>query len=300
MRKRKSPSRADVDAAIQSANDLLAKRGVPIPRRPERVHYMIEQQLKCNILLFDEVYNRIFSWFKERYGDRAKSDIVIGRSLVKIGGDLFSVTFPWLGRPPGPEYWPGPLVPLNRYAWRIRESFELGAMKERQEHNRQHNVTDSNDPLMWIDGITTSFIDAIQPRKQMRLRFGLLDVWRMFDTMCTLPRNWLADMDAAVDHLIREDRQCGLSRWASLQAAEKTLKGYIRALRGNPPRTHDLQSLANQAQRLGLSLLAPSLISRAQCSPSVRYDEPVTLKQAIDAHLASLHICFHISLHIKD
>ena len=55
------------------------------------------------------------------------------------------------------------------------------------------------------------------------------------------------------------------------------------------PRTHDLFQLVGASGMFGISPLALDL---AMCSPSVRYEaDGPTLKQAVDAHHASLDIC---------
>jgi hypothetical protein len=168
----------------------------------------------------------------------------------------------------------------------------------------EQGIVDVNDPLTWIDG-TTSLVDSLSAEEQSRLRNHLVGVWRSFNDLSILPYEWFADMDTAVYHLTNLDCQYGLSRWASLQAAEKTLKGFIRVLGDKPPKTHDLQKLASLATHVGLSTsktfqgLDPGLIARAQCSPSVRYDDTVTREEAVDAHHASLEICRCLALEIR-
>jgi hypothetical protein len=317
MRKRHPPNRAEFDAAIDSSNRHLAKERVPIPERGMRLHPIIEEQLNCEILLYGELSNRIYSWLKERYGDRAIRHLTIGKSLVEIGEDLFPVRIPYLNHAPDPTYWPGPFMECagNPEIRILREPpIVVQVLEWARDYARQRalmpspeqGIVDVNDPLTWIEGATTSLVDSLPAEDQSRLRNYLVVAWRAFCDMLIFPREWwFADIDTAVYHLTNVNCQYGLSRWASLQAAEKTLKGFMRVLGGKPPKTHDLQQLANLAARLGLSIsanfrsLEADLIARAQCSPSVRYTETVTLEEAVDAHHASLVICRCLAIELR-
>ncbi|MBE9127687.1 hypothetical protein IQ257_21540 [Coleofasciculus sp. LEGE 07092] len=67
----------------------------------------------------------------------------------------------------------------------------------------------------------------------------------------------------------------------------------------NPPKIHILNNLLDQAERLGLPPLNRSLVKDVQCSPSVRYDEPVELSDAVNAYHSAVKICHHVALHYK-
>jgi hypothetical protein len=115
----------------------------------------------------------------------------------------------------------------------------------------------------------------------------------------SLPRELTVDLDTAVYYLISPIPECGLSKWSSLQAAEKTIKGFIRLKGETPPKTHILNTLLNQAERLCLPKLDSSLVNNVQCKPDVRYDEPVELSDAVNAYQSSVKICHQVALHYK-
>lgn len=94
------------------------------------------------------------------------------------------------------------------------------------------------------------------------------------------------DYDAAVFHLVSNDLNAGLSKWASLQATEKMLKAFI-ASKNN----HNIEHLAKQAVALGLTPPPPHYIEAVACKAGVRYGEiAVSPKEALLAHLVSLEM----------
>ena len=60
-----------------------------------------------------------------------------------------------------------------------------------------------------------------------------------------------ADLNAAVFHLTGRNRHHGLSKWASLQAAEKMLKAFLKEKTGGFKNGHALEPLALAAERAG-------------------------------------------------
>ena len=102
----------------------------------------------------------------------------------------------------------------------------------------------------------------------------------------------LGDLDAAVSHLITNRPQSGLSKWSSLQAVEKMVKAYISQTGEEIKRTHSLNKLFKQAEKLGLLVPPEQYINDIQCSAGVRYGEmSVSIEDAVTAHLLSLEIC---------
>jgi HEPN domain-containing protein len=84
----------------------------------------------------------------------------------------------------------------------------------------------------------------------------------------------------------------GLSRWHSLQAAEKALKAYIRFKGANPKRTHDLHTLARAAGDVGFAELPAALIETARCNAEVRYSQAGSVpSNCYQANRAARLIC---------
>src|SRR5690242_18041249 len=64
----------------------------------------------------------------------------------------------------------------------------------------------------------------------------------------------IADLKTSAQHLVDSRDDLGLSRWGSLQAAEKLLKHFLRSKGRQFPKTHNLSRLADIAARIGLVL----------------------------------------------
>ncbi|MGA1870684.1 MAG: hypothetical protein ACMUJM_19290 [bacterium] len=100
--------------------------------------------------------------------------------------------------------------------------------------------------------------------------------------------------DADIDKY--ENPQYGLSKWSSLQFSEKLLKSYLKYKGKAFPHSQDLLKLTKLAEDNGLPKFPKQAIDQVQCPAGVRYsDPPVTLKEAVRSHYASIGICFFVS-----
>jgi hypothetical protein len=110
-----------------------------------------------------------------------------------------------------------------------------------------------------------------------------------------LVRQSRADVDAAVNHLLGTGRNSALAKWSSLQAAEKILKHLIRSRGQRFRQTHDLISLSEHAERLGMPVIPRAVLQRIQCAPAIRYGGmAVDVAEAVTAHQNSLRIALHV------
>ena len=80
------------------------------------------------------------------------------------------------------------------------------------------------------------------------------------------------------------------SRWASLQFAEKFMKGLINVIgTGDPNQGHSVRRLHDELAKSIRELNLQHLIDDIECNAAVRYGEAQsTLAQAYAAHKASL------------
>ena len=100
------------------------------------------------------------------------------------------------------------------------------------------------------------------------------------------------ELKTAIDKILDRNPKYGLSRWASLQAAEKAIKEFIRNKGKNAKRTHNLHDLIQDAKPLGSPDIDETLIAQVQCDAGVRYSEdPSTIRQAYKSYCAALEIC---------
>lgn len=85
--------------------------------------------------------------------------------------------------------------------------------------------------------------------------------FRSLQTIC------VSELKTAIDKILDRNPEYGLSRWASLQAAEKAIKEFIRSKGKKVERTHKLNNLIQVAKPLGLPDINETLVNQAMyCS----------------------------------
>ena len=260
--------KAQFDRLMEEIDNQLIQEHVPIPARPLiAIFSIIPSRFNCSFSIASPIGIAINTWFNERYGDKLKIDFTIGETVVLIKGD------PYLVR----------LLPIVN-----------GVISE-------INVLD------WIDA-PPGLMNSLGQKDLDNLIELIIEQSEMFTTIYNLPRELTIDLYIAVSCLLRYPiveslestiLEYGLSKWSSLQAAEKTIKEFIRLKGETPPHTHILNKLLYQAERLNLPKLDSSIVNNVQCSPSVRYDEPVELSDAVKAYHSAVKICHHVALHYK-
>jgi hypothetical protein len=204
--------------------------------------------------------NLIDAWFKRRYGDRLLLDLNIGKAVVLIRGDPYVMRLPLVF-----GGWDCVIDVTKTYVGMTKELFADLPERDRTE-------------------MVTAFIWFFE-------RFGKIS---------GLPRVVTANIDTAILQMTSQAPHYGESQWASLQAAEKTLKNFIKLRKGNPPHTHRLSKLLLQAEHLGLPDGYWPVLATIQCDASVRYANNVTLDQAVIAHHATIDLCAFIAEHSEE
>ncbi len=237
----------------------------------------------------DDLTIRVSEWFDKRYGERLKIDMSPGRAVILIRND------PWLVRLPRlmgtwfvvtedpPDYAPGDFVRATK----------PGSLPNKL--NCLRSVVDLPDALR------TSL--RIRERAEILSLFEIFfDVFHAMEDLQKDPRSSplvrqaMSDVDASVEHLIGAGRNAPLAKWSSLQASEKMLKEFIRAKGERFKKLHDLEPLAEHAERLGLPKIPRHSLRAVQCSPGVRYgEENVTVPEAIHAHHVSIKLAGHVA-----
>ena len=178
------------------------------------------------------------------------------------------------------------------------------------------SVQAEEDPLRWIqskgvvDGLSSKELIAVRnaARKTANLVRSLGFDLRSLEQD---PDSAIADLAGAVLSDIQSSARnlCGQNEatwrsaaWDCSQATEKTLKLLIRQKGGTPARSHDLSSLAEQAESLGSekidrAKLAPILSGRA--ATTVRYGGEMSLSKTADGYAAALEIIQKASFDAK-
>lgn len=158
------------------------------------------------------------------------------------------------------------------------------------------------NPLEYIIGLTQEYATTLTDEELdgicNQFFFGFNSFKRIDEVFDRgeLTRQARSDLLASANHLFDNPPSYGLSKWASLQAAEKFIKQFIIEKQGTPPKHHNLRPLATIAESHGLRKLPEYWLDDIQCSAEVRYGGiNVTAQEAVEAQHATLQVCEHIA-----
>lgn len=255
----------DIAKRPLSALGIISERfGIPLPlgRPMPRTHPELSK--------YWPISERVKKWYEHRYGDRLKMDFSSGRMAFMIDEDVWVFRFP-----------------------RLYGSAEFVSSKTiKSERIRTdgkpvtYNILDCIESLP--DGFRMSLSDSqlVMLGKYFRLGFEVFSSLEMLSGN-DLIMSAKADISASIGHLFARQPQYGLSKWSSLQAAEKLLKSAIEMRGGNYSKTHKLKKLVEEVKKCGLSLGVSIIIAEIQCTPAIRYGkEPCSKTDAIRSHHA--------------
>ena len=245
---------------MQEIDTQLKNEDVSIQGRSIAGLTAITKKFKCSLSWESNEAKAINNWFVQTYGDKLKLNWDIGKTVVQIKGDIYSVKLP-------------------RIFGQVRVNI-----------------------IEWIEKCTPKLLQSLSETELDAIAAQIYSHFEAYSKMEKMPRENTTDLDTSVNHLTNQHPQYGLSRWASLQASEKTLKDYIKKQGGTFPKGgkngHNLSKLLSIAEQNGLPALDQALISSVQCSAGVRYSETLSSKEeAIEAYLASVQICAHVAEH---
>jgi HEPN domain-containing protein len=238
----------------------------------------------------DPLAVRIFDWFKMQYGDRLNLQMDFGTTVAQIRHDVY------------------PMRLIRIYGAAIMHCDPV-----LHGTNFGPSLSTDGNPsksslLGQLQGLTREFIKSLTPEECNELLDtyvrGVLGFSRMQDAYGSpFSREALDDLSQSAAHLTAHSPNYGFSRWASLQAAEKLVKGYIVGKGQTPKKTHDLEILVTSAVSLGMPVPFRAHVQELQCSADVRYaSSSVGKVEALKAHYAALILCGQIapSLNTQD
>lgn len=282
----------DFEDLMVSVDRGLVQDGFSIPQRPINALGALSRQYSMSLPITPPIPNakheadnnwpiseRVYKWYDMRYGERTKIDCSPGRMVVFIEEDLWVIKFP-----------------------RIYGSVEFTVSRTTESDRSRsdgkpaiYNVLDAiqdfpktrrtNLPEMELHHIFEKFLLGLES-------FSILEGSNQND----LIKSAIADVSSAVNHLLDPSKQYGLSKWSSLQAAEKVLKAAITLHDGNYSNTHDLTKLMKQAAAVGIFGQWEELIDCIQCPPAIRYgDNSCSRDEALLAHNSMLGLVIVLS-----
>lgn len=281
---------------MQEIDDTMRDNNIPIIGRElaalGEVAKRLRQPLyggpeKCEPIPGDytgrSLTGHIYQWVRKRYGDRLLMNTTIGNSVTLIRGD------PWLlGMP---DVIGGPLrFIVDRDLSKQHPSFAInrpGHPKQWVIINVLQCVTDLPPGL--AEQLTNTELRAI-----LNDFLASYTCMQLIQTRCRRDDLAIAaqiDLTASARHIVAHNRELGMSRWASLQAAEKLLKFYLAKQSVGFPKSHKLNTLFELVAQNGLPLPPASFVATLQCEASVRYEQqPHTVADCVAAHRAAISV----------
>lgn len=256
---------------IKAMQEVAHTLGIALPGGPPAVVARLP-----NAWISEAIHAR----YERSYGDRLKMDFSIGRVVILVRGDLWTLRIPLVC---------GSEIGIVSVRERIQKPGPTGG-------SEVLNAIDCIQDLP--DGVRSSLSDEELKHALdvcMLGQYAFVNFSRIGDE--NLLRAALSDHQDAVSQLTAQRRHCGHSQWASLQATEKTFKAFVAGKgrqysRGN----HNLETYAKEAENAGLPVTDRALLSQIQCKPGVRYGEiSVTQDEALGAHHAALKVAKHVS-----
>lgn len=231
---------------------------------------------------------RVSRWVQARYGKRAAWDPRPGRTVVILRDDPWEIIVP---RFFGSHRF---FASISEESDPVLPGIEYNAQPPR--FNVLEAVTDLAPGLRAV--LTRAELDHTLEVFRVALEAYLLIEQVRKEPLAQQAHG---DLTTAVREIAAGSTRYGASRWASLQAAEKMLKAYLRSVQGQHPWGHDLNELADEALSAGMAPVPPSWLRAAQCTAAVRYGEETTTTAAVvAAHHAALDLAAHAASHLVD
>lgn len=289
---------ADFQHLMEKVDMELKQRGLLIFQRPIHAWKNISYRFGLRLRLTprrkkpvegcytgDDLTIRIFNWYEQKFGERLKVDPNWKMPLI-IRGDLFQLNLPT-----------------------IYGTVHIVFSPEAPTSNEQPKIGIDKPPQVeifsLIDEITPIFISSLSIDEikfiMKQCQFGVqarIEIERHENIL--LVKQAINDIFASTSHLFSNPPNYGLSKWSSLQAAEKMFKSFIE-LKGQKFKfTHDLKSLASQAESIGLPHIDHVLLNDVQCNAEIRYGNPqVSLFEAVQANYSAIEISAAIAFEIN-
>lgn len=275
----------EFEALMADIDTKLTAEGTEIPNRPMMAIREVGLRYKVPMPLGGEVSgmppelraqaplsDAINRWFKEVYGDKLNVDPCPGRTVIRLDGDLYTMRIPRIfGQV---NFVTSRAFLDNPGISRGPATCNVAQLVDDLSESKASRLSDDA-----LNELATSFQRALPA------------LYTLENTPHELIQIALGDVAVAVGNLMVRLGRFGESKWASLQAAEKTLKAAIALEGAKFKRTHGLGGLFAELSKLGISVNPQLFVESIQCSPGIRYgEETCTREEALDAHHRSLDL----------
>lgn len=265
-------------------SELIAK-GMPIPSRPLNAVIEIGKRFKISLPLvslpsnapselkrYAQLSENIHTWYEKIYGDRLKIDFSSGSMILDIDGDLYVIKIP--------RIWGTVEFTVSCQFTKTEKFFSRGPV-----NCNILQLIENLTPAK-AEALPNSSLEKIYENFVIGLEAHSILEANQNDTLIQIARG---DIKTAMNYLMDRADRYGESKWASLQATEKTLKAAIALESAAFKPSHNLTVLCTQLNDLGVKIDWQALVGQIQCSPGIRYGEQsCSRNEALEAHHASL------------
>ncbi|GMV29157.1 MAG: hypothetical protein AMXMBFR59_12820 [Rhodanobacteraceae bacterium] len=291
----------EFEALMLSIDAKLQQEKVPIPWRGLKAQQEVSRRLEVEIpfngpfdftpkpgdYTWSSLSGHISKWLEDRYGDRMKLDFSLGYTAIAIRNDAWLMKIPLvLGRvqavcdrnlaedsPTMKVYKPGEdATPLQMNVLRLLHQFPQGLANQ----------------------LTTAELKFV-----LHVFMESLACFRYFDGTYrkeNLVVMAMSDLTSSARRAAGTPEEYGMSRWDSLQAAEKLLKFFLTQRGQSFPKSHNLADLFTLAASAGLPMPPKSFIDSIQCDAGVRYEvRPYTSTEVVHAHRAAVLVGYEVA-----
>jgi len=269
------------DQLMKEINLKLSQDECSIPWRPLMALQIISSKFETNLPISEpgieshslsqnwHITSRVIKWYEAKYGKRLKTDMSPGRMVILIEED------PWI------IYFPKVYGSVTIMISNSKESKKFSG-KGHTVYNALDSIRDM--PLESRKSLPEYELVHIYKKFVLGLKgISILQGTRQHN----LIRSAIADISSSVDHIMDKSPEYGLSKWSSLQAAEKIFKAAIDLKGSKFRKTHDLNELSEQANEANIICDCENILAAIQCSTGIRYgEESCDLDSAITAQNA--------------
>ncbi len=278
---------------IETVDEHLKNRNIPIHARPIQAVIEIAKLLKIKeiplvpIKYADnsetaEIVSRIHNWYEIRYSNRLKIHLGPGSVAILIKGDPWQIIFP-------------------RFYGKVMFVCDPALEKYRELPKIATNKPIVYNMLLCIKDLTNEISNSLTNKELENIFEFFIFALNVLESLYQyrgLPflAEAKSDLEIAVSNIVSNHPNFGISKWSSLQFAEKTLKSFLKTKSIQFPFTHDLSALLKLTKTCGLTGVEDKIAEKIQCNPDIRYQSrTVTLEDAVSAHHSALDIfakCF--------
>lgn len=278
----------DITPIIREIDEELKAEGISPVGRPMNAIIKFGQRFDMSMLFTKpqpgvpdhlmgswKYAERIHDWYKQVYGDKIKLDpSADAKVAVQADGDLWELR-----------------LPIIFGTATIVAERALSKMDGKALSSPRLNACDLLFGITQPRLIHFSDSDLAEVYGMFVIGMDVRNAFKRFSKSSHFFREAQSDWKTVIVHMTSQNPNYGQARWASLQLAEKFMKGLIGVIgHVSPvPHGHNLKKLHDALAGSITGLDLERLLTEVQCSAAVRYgEEPSTREQAYSAHKSSL------------